>query len=263
MSKAIRRITGNTTDINYGTHTFSAPNTLCRRVYDGFNICSKCLWTFVTEKSLKIHNGCCKGGNLKIFYECEFKEGKHGKIGFTRINRLSNKQTLAALGDAFIRQKTVYCELNLYEFYAAVDLESHEIMGYFSRHSQLENSLSCLVVFPPYQGCGIGTLLIDLSQQKAITRSNGIEYSDPNKIYVPLGPERPLSDTAYLCYKNYWAVKTAGARTVQEVAEKENIGLEDAVVGLEANGFDFNEWRIKKKMPRRKLKRELPDKLVR
>ncbi|KAI5150455.1 hypothetical protein ENBRE01_1507 [Enteropsectra breve] len=84
---------------------------------------------------------------------------------------------------------------------------------------------------------------------------------DTNDKYVHMNensPERPLSKKAIFSYRKYWKYKVIGASTVREAAANANISIDDAVVGLELNGFNFREWRhegeIEIKKPRLLLK---------
>ena len=253
--------------INYGRHSFEPSDVMKRSSYDGcFNVCSKCLYVFYNKSSLELHMDRCealKNEIFKIFYTQTFpNEEKHKTIGFSKVNRIKNKQTLTALGESFISLKTNYFNVNEYDIYIAIDLESKDILGYFSKNTFNDNSLSCLVVFPPYKNTGIAKLLIDLSQQPVISSiKNDVEITNTT-LYTPLGPERPLSAEASRCFRKYWAYKVNGYKTVKEAVENENLNEEDAIIGFEVNGYDFkqNEFidkTYKIKRPRRILDRKL------
>ena len=231
---------------------------------------------FNTHKSLSNHSCTIP---FTPFYTEE-------KISFAKISKLKNKQTLSILGETLISQKTVFYDVEPYDFYVAFE---EEIMGYFCKHRENENSLSCLVVFPPFQKTGLGGLLIDLSQSIFVNikekvdkekevdnekeednekdnekeedneKINGNEI--PKKLYVPNGPERPLSVKATFCYRKYWQYKVIGAKTVNQIAKDENISVEDAVVGLERNGFNFKNWEMEKEIVVNKPKKMLTKKL--
>lgn len=254
-------------EINYGTHTFEPDDVLKRKSYDGcFNVCSRCLYTFYNKNSLDIHMQRCKTHSknvFDIFYEQEFtEEEKYKRIGCAKVNLLKNKQTLAVIGETFIRMKTMYLDLNDYNFYVIIDMDTKDIMGFFSKQIYTDNSLSCLVVFPPFEKEGLGTFLIDLSQQKAISRIKNEDLSNSNKLYVPLGPERPLSQKGVGVYRKYWAYKTLGATNINEIVKKENIGTEDVLLGLEENGFNFKKWKMKGEPKKSKIRRLLNHKLI-
>jgi GNAT superfamily N-acetyltransferase len=59
------------------------------------------------------------------------------------------------------------------------------------------NNLACILVFPPWQRKGLGSLLIGVSY--AIARREGILG----------GPEKPISDLGKKGYKRYWGAEIA------------------------------------------------------
>lgn len=73
------------------------------------------------------------------------------------------------------------------------------IVGFFSKEKMSwdNNTLACILVFPPWQRKGLGALLMGVSYE--IARREGILG----------GPEKPISDLGRKGYKRYWAGEMA------------------------------------------------------
>ncbi|KAL6120856.1 mys-1 [Nucleospora cyclopteri] len=242
--------------INYGKNTFEpicAPK--IKTIDSSLNVCSKCISIFATEISLKNHIELCSVPFLS-FYEQKFKDGSILK--FAKISSTAKKQALSILGDALILKKTSYFDVENFDFYIVFD---QEVKGYYSKYQGNDNSLSCLSVFPPFQKEGLGSLLIDLSQAFCNnTRINDTEVLN-NKLYVSNSPERPLSTQGAFCYRKYWKYKVIGGETINKIAQNENLAIEDVVIGLEKNGFDFKTWKLEENILINKPQKLLSKKL--
>lgn len=167
-----------------------------------------------------------------------------------KISKIENKtikQSMALLSMKFIRNKTVFYEMHNYELFI---IFNEEVMGYFTRRKGGINSLSCLFVVPCFQKQGLGSLLIDYSYGIRISKTDyekdkeSITNNDRNENYELNGPEKPFSKKAIFCYRKYWAHKVKGYKTIREIAENTNMSLDDIIVGLELNGFDFINWKM-------------------
>ena len=141
-------------------------------------------------------------------------------------------------------------------------MDTKDVLGYFSKNKFLDNSISCLCIFPPFLNCGLGTFLIDFSQQPALVTDRGIQYKEKYKLYVPLEPERPLSAAAVAVYRKYWAYKVFGVKNIKEAMAKNNLNEEDVILGLEENGFDFKKWKMGKEPVMNKPRRFLDKRLL-
>lgn len=260
-------ITTKIEEVNYGEHKMiPVHNSPLYTIGGILNVCSTCLEILPTLRSLEIHRLCCNVKFNAIYSEDSFR--------ISRISHMKTKQTLARMGMLFIKSKTLFYDLNLYDFFIIYD---KEIMGYFSRAKEGANALSCLMVFPCFQGLGIGSLLVDYSQIKTVklvdqegeskdikNRKNTKIQNDKitkykindgfiedleaknTKTYKilcdPKGPEKPFSKKAILCYRKYWKYKVIGAKTIRQISNDQNITVDDAIIGLELNGFDFKKW---------------------
>ncbi|KAH6847281.1 acyl-CoA N-acyltransferase [Chaetomium sp. MPI-CAGE-AT-0009] len=70
-----------------------------------------------------------------------------------------------------------------------------QIVGFFSKEKMSwdNNNLACILVFPPWQRKGLGSLLMGISYE--ISRREGVLG----------GPEKPISDLGKRGYKHFWA----------------------------------------------------------
>lgn len=222
--------------LNYGKHEMKPPFATVLRTIDGtLNICSKCIAMLPTPHSLESHMARCTIPYKPIYEEEHFKVSK--------IESLKKKQLLSMVSQMFIKSKTVYFEVDRYDFFILYD---REIIGYFSRYKGGKHSLNCFLVFPCFQKQGWGTVLMDFSMIPAARvtepKDNSLEVS--GVVYDPRSPEKPYTKKAILCFRKYWKYKVVGARTVAEVSRKNNLTVDDAIIGLELNGFNFKKWKI-------------------
>lgn len=210
-----------TKQLNYGNHEIKTLHNAPIHTTDGvINICSKCISMFPTKKSLSNHMEKCTIPFVPFYEEQSFK--------ISKIESLKTKQLLSMLSLLFIKSKTVYFEVENYDFYIVYD---KEIIGYFSKYRNGSNSLNCFLVFPCFQKQGWGTILMDYSSAPVI----GEEAKSP---------EKPYSKKAIFCFRKYWKYKVIGAKSISEIAKRENLTVDDAIIGLELNGFDFKKWKL-------------------
>lgn len=74
-----------------------------------------------------------------------------------------------------------------------------QVVGFFSKEKMSwdNNNLACILVFPPWQRKGLGTLLM------------GVSYEISKREGVIGGPEKPISDLGKKGYKRFWAGEIA------------------------------------------------------
>lgn len=137
-------------------------------------------------------------------------------------------QRLCTIGKAFIHRKTLYLDVGGYLFY--ILCVCGRIVGFFSREKEsLQHNLSCLLVLPPYQCNGYGSLLIDISY---VLRTGS--------------PEKPLSEEGRAIYKKYWRNKVLRVLegldgqdvSISDLSEMSGLSIDDVVHALELMGID-------------------------
>ncbi|KAL8341474.1 hypothetical protein RB598_003418 [Gaeumannomyces tritici] len=102
------------------------------------------------------------------------------------------------------------------------------IVGFFSKEKMSwdNNTLACILVFPPWQRKGLGALLMGVSYE--IARREGILG----------GPEKPISDLGRKGYKRYWAGEMARWLLTVEPDGKNAAGAATAAPTLVSTGAD-------------------------
>jgi len=118
-------------------------------------------------------------------------------------------QNLCLFGKLFIDHKTVFFDVAPFSVYVLTDATSQfdHALGFFSKEkiSYDDYNLACIVVFPPYQRKGYGTLLMEYSYY--LSRSNAVAGT----------PERPLSELGLKGYRAFWSAQLV--RTLQAAWE--------------------------------------------
>lgn len=109
--------------------------------------------------------------------------------------------------------------------------DDYRIVGFFSKEkvSWDNNNLACILVFPPWQGQGLGKILM------------GISYELSKREGRIGGPEKPLSELGQKGYTQFWKCRVANqilgtkaktTLTVGDIAELCWILPEDVIVAL-------------------------------
>ncbi|OQS06875.1 hypothetical protein THRCLA_20270 [Thraustotheca clavata] len=166
-------------------------------------ICENCLSYTSTQRFLKHHqaNECPRNKNsppgARIYYEKPSKTAD-GLALFEIDGKMDTTfaQNLCLLAKLFMDQKTLYFDVALFHFFVLYrhDKDGYHIVGYFSKEklSPENYNLSCIVILPPYQRHGYGSLLISISYE--ISKYHGQVGT----------PERPLSTHGRAAYVEYW-----------------------------------------------------------
>lgn len=139
-------------------------------------------------------------------------------------------QNLCLFGKLFLDDKSVYYNVNQFDFYVLYGIDPNELingldmsnfkpMGFYSKELLSwddDNNLACICIFPPYQRMHLGSLLIEFLYQVA--------KLTPGQYFS--GPEFPLSPFGKVSYYNFWAKKLAPI-ILQEFSDRQFISLRD------------------------------------
>lgn len=104
-------------------------------------------------------------------------------------------QNLCLFSKLFIKHKNTRYDPEPFIFYLLIERTENSFfpVGYYSREKESKHNLSCILVFPPFQGQGYGRFLISLSYE--MTKLSGKIGS----------PEKPLSKSGKKSYRSYWS----------------------------------------------------------
>ncbi|PKS11223.1 hypothetical protein jhhlp_002984 [Lomentospora prolificans] len=121
-------------------------------------------------------------------------------------------QNLSLFAKLFLDNKSVFFDVTGFKYFLLVfsrptkpnttddpPIMKHQICGFFSKEklSWDNNNLACILVFPPWQRKGLGSLLMGISYE--ISRREGILG----------GPEKPISELGRKGYRRFWAGEIA------------------------------------------------------
>ncbi|KAJ2904563.1 Males-absent on the first protein [Zalerion maritima] len=111
-------------------------------------------------------------------------------------------QNLSLFAKLFLETKSVFYDVTGFKYYLLVYSAPEgsqtnikdRILGFFSKEkvSWDNNNLACILVFPPWQKKGFGSLLMGVSYE--ISRREGVIG----------GPEKPISELGRKGYRRYW-----------------------------------------------------------
>ncbi|MBE3049721.1 hypothetical protein IMZ48_45945, partial [Candidatus Bathyarchaeota archaeon] len=119
-------------------------------------------------------------------------------------------QNLSLFAKLFLDNKSVFFDVTGFNYFLLVfsrrdptspasSPAKHHICGFFSKEklSWDNNNLACILVFPPWQRKGLGSLLMGVSYE--ISRREGVMG----------GPEKPISELGRKGYGRFWAGEIA------------------------------------------------------
>ncbi|KFY99759.1 hypothetical protein V500_01287 [Pseudogymnoascus sp. VKM F-4518 (FW-2643)] len=112
-------------------------------------------------------------------------------------------QNLCLFAKLFLDNKSVFFDVTGFIYLLLVHTnpttDEEQVIGFFSKEKMSwdNNNLACILVFPPWQHKGLGSLLIAVSY----------EISRREKIIG--GPEKPISDLGKMSYIKYWSGEVA------------------------------------------------------
>ncbi|KAL1843574.1 hypothetical protein VTJ49DRAFT_857 [Mycothermus thermophilus] len=118
-------------------------------------------------------------------------------------------QNLSLFAKLFLDNKSVFFDVTGFNYFLLVYTPParsadtaqprSQIVGFFSKEkiSWDNNNLACILIFPPWQRKGLGSLLMGISYE--ISRREGLLG----------GPEKPISDLGKKGYRRFWAGEIA------------------------------------------------------
>lgn len=209
------------------------------------HVCRYCFKYTDSAESLALHQNL-HSGSLNppgvLVYQTE-------QYCIFKVDGSKNKlycQFLCLFAKLFLDSKSVYFAVGDFDFYILTENSSDpRVLGFFSKEkvSWDENNLACILIFPPFQKCGLGYLLIAFSY--LISRTEG-------KLG---GPEKPLSTYGRKSYTSYWLSTIAeqlvyhegSLITIDDLSKATSIRHEDicdALKSIDAITKDFEGQKI-------------------
>lgn len=200
--------------------TLPADRHRCYSLY----LCHRCLTPFFSQVHLTVHlEGYCsmrtppglliyhnQRSQLKVYYVDGAKHLHYGRC-------------ISLVGKCFIESKILKNDVDLYEFfvvtvplrvcledgsggdtsYDAEKWNGDVVAGYFSRLKHSAQTLSCIVVLPPFQHMHLGIFLLDVAYQLTKVRQAdcGCELCGAHGGIV----SRPFSPHGQLLLLSYWS----------------------------------------------------------
>jgi len=157
-------------------------------------ICDTCLLYFCSQEAFRNHShvhGFQRPPGIEI-YRC-------GNVSLFEVHGAKNKlfcQCLSLLSRFFLKDVAVFYDISSFNYYVLCECDENgaHIVAFFSRDNKWDGNhiLACIMVLPPFQNRGYGTLLISIAYEMAKRR--GIIGT----------PEKPLSDMGKIAFSSYW-----------------------------------------------------------
>ncbi|KAG5489881.1 hypothetical protein GH5_00764 [Leishmania sp. Ghana 2012 LV757] len=207
---------------------------------DTIYLCDSCLSVFADAGHLQQHLQSCSyafwipGDEV---YRDEARRFCVFSLDGRKPQCVALARRICLLSKLFLVDKVTLDDVHFFSFNALfeVDDEGFHFVGYFSKEwascSSCINTLSCVMVLPPYRSKGYGSILVRLSYE--IARMEGMVGT----------PERPLSKGGIALFRKVWreevlfAVFTLEERgtpvTVSELSKVSSLIIEDVLVALQ------------------------------
>nr|CCC93944.1 putative acetyltransferase [Trypanosoma congolense IL3000] len=209
-------------------------------------LCESCLSFFSVHSDLEMHIETCPhvfwipGDEI---YRCPTRRFVVIEIDGRKPVCGAYTKRIAQLAKMFLDEKTTLGDLHFFAFVTIFELDEYgyHFAGYFSKEWRKTvscgNTLSCLMVLPPYRSKGYGSFLVEMSYE--MSRIEG----------VPGTPERPLSSEGKRMFDRIWreellrAVSSVdskkGSVTLKSLSTETGMSVEDVAVALHRLGVVF------------------------
>ena len=129
-------------------------------------------------------------------------------------------QNLSLFAKLFLDNKSVFFDVSGFNYFLLVHTSprsgEQQIVGFFSKEKMSwdNNNLACILIFPPWQRKGLGSILM------------GVSYEISRREEILGGPEKPISDLGKKGYKRFWGAEIARwLLEVKETDKKKGRGL--------------------------------------
>lgn len=93
----------------------------------------------------------------------------------------------------------MFFDVSGFNYFLLVHAPTAQIIGFFSKEKMSwdNNNLACILIFPPWQRKGLGSILI------------GVSYEISRREEILGGPEKPISELGQRGYRRYWGAEIA------------------------------------------------------
>jgi histone acetyltransferase MYST1 len=157
-------------------------------------ICDKCCRYFTDKADLRSHERTAK--ELKPPGREVYRKDQFSVFQIHGRDHKITGQCLCLLCKLFLDHKTLCYDIGCYVFYVLCECDQTccHIAAFFSkqRSCAANDIISCIVVLPPFQRRGYGSLLISVA------------YEIARRGDVIGGPERPLSQLGQVTFERFW-----------------------------------------------------------
>lgn len=192
-----------------------------------------CEWSGgVPGREIYCHGGGCWSVR-EVDGEVDTVRGYHSACRFSSIRTAkfltgeiiqTFSQSLSLFAKLFLDNKSVFFDVSSFKYFLLVHTSptthAKQVVGFFSKEKMSwdNNNLACILIFPPWQRKGLGSVLMGVSY--AISRREGILG----------GPEKPISELGRGAYRRFWAGEIARWLLQQDVSKKGKGGAEEITV---------------------------------
>lgn len=202
-------------------------------------VCESCLRVFRHGHHLLEHLENCSNAFWvpgREIYRCSKRKICVYEMDGRKDSSVAYLRRLCVLTKLFLNDKITLDDVHFFVFTALFEVGDFgfHFAGYFSKELQRNrgflNTLSCIMVLPPFKGKGYGSFLAELSY----------EYG---RRQLSIGtPERPLSWTGKCLFRKIWREECLRAiflnelvdipTTVSSICRASGMIVEDALVGI-------------------------------
>ncbi|CCD42736.1 hypothetical protein BofuT4_P073480.1 [Botrytis cinerea T4] len=188
------------------------------------------------------HRECCERKG-RVPGNCVYEHDENGEWSVWEVDG-EVEGSLSLFAKLFLDNKSVLYDVQSFNYFLLVhtnpSTKEQQIVGFFSKEKMSwdNNNLACILVFPPWQKKGLGSILIGTSYE--ISRREGLLG----------GPEKPISELGKKGYGRFWGAEVARWLLECEVGVDTLMGEEE--VEEEEEELDVEVIKVEKKPPAKK-----------